>query len=131
LPDVNVWLALLNREHPHHAAASVSWEATGAQTISFCRITMLGLLRLSTHKTVMGGKPYTAAEAWAAHQAIAALPEVSFPAGPAGVEVTPPALTLQTKKGTPDWTDAYLAALAKRSGSRMVSFDRGFVRYEG
>ena len=64
LPDVNVWLALLNSQHPHHAVAKAYWDSASGQSIAFCRITMLGLLRLSTNKTVMGGTPYTTLQAW-------------------------------------------------------------------
>ena len=64
LPDVNVWLALLNPQHPHHASAVGYWDQAGAPRIFLCRITMLGLLRLSTHKLVMGGAPYTVAQAY-------------------------------------------------------------------
>jgi uncharacterized protein len=63
LPDVNVWLALLNTQHPHHSSAKHYWEHAAAQHIAFCRITMLGLLRLSTNKVVMGGAPYTTEQA--------------------------------------------------------------------
>ncbi len=63
LPDVNVWLALVNPRHPHHPPAVGYWEQTAAPRIFICRITMLGLLRLSTHKLVMGGAPYTVAQA--------------------------------------------------------------------
>ena len=46
LPDVNVWLALLNWQHPHHYAARNYWEKTAAPRIGFCRVTMQGMLRL-------------------------------------------------------------------------------------
>ena len=135
LPDVNVWLALLNTQHPHHAVAKAYWDSASGQRIAFCRTTMLGLLRLSTNKTVMGGTPYTTLQAWQAYQAVLALPEVSFLAEPQGVEVamqklTQPQNRLQ-KAATRDWTDAYLAAFAILAGLRMVSFDKGFKQYGG
>ena len=133
LPDVNVWLALLNSQHPHHALAKAYWDSASGQRIAFCRITMLGLLRLSTNKTVMGGTPYTTLQAWQAYQAVMALPEVSFLAEPQGIEATMQKLTQPEKQPqkstTPDWTDAYLAAFANLAGLRMVSFDKGFKQY--
>ena len=143
LPDVNVWLALLNSQHPHHVLAKAYWDGAAGQRIAFCRITMLGLLRLSTNKTVMGGTPYTSLQAWQAYQAVMALPEVSFLAEPQGIEpamqkLTQPEKQLQKqvqrqpqKAATPDWTDAYLAAFANLAGLRMVSFDKGFKHYSG
>lgn len=137
LPDGNVWLALLNVQHPHHAAATRYWDEGGegdaapAQRILFCRITMLGLLRLSTNKVVMGGSPYTVQQAWAAWQAVADLAEVAFLAEPAGIDAMLRSLTSQPKFRVSDWTDAYLAAFAQLAGLRLVTFDRGFRQYEG
>ena len=131
LPDVNVWLALLNSEHPHHPVAKAYWNKAGGQRIAFCRITMLGLLRLSTNKAVMGGAPYTALQAWQAYQAVVALPEVSFLTEPQGIEPAMQKLTQPSRTGAPDWTDAYLAAFANLAGLRIVSFDKGFKQYSG
>ena len=129
LPDINVWLALLNPQHTHHIVAKQYWEETAASRIAFCRITMLGLLRLSTNKVVMGGTPYTTAQAWAAYQAVVALPEVTLVAEPAGIEALMQKLSAAPSFRSADWTDAYLAAFAQSSGLRMVSFDTGFSNY--
>ena len=131
LPDINVWIALLNAQHPHHSAAKLYWENTEATRVGFCRVTMLGVLRLSTNKVVMGGAPYTTQEAWEAFQAVAALPEVKFIAEPAGIDVLMQQLTAAPSFRSTDWTDAYLAALAQLSNLRMVSFDKGFANYGG
>jgi uncharacterized protein len=129
LPDVNVWLALLNAQHPHHQAAKQYWEQTVAQRIVFCRITMLGLLRLSTNKAVMGGTPYTTEQAWQAYQTVADLPEVGFASEPSGIEAAMQKYTAGAQFRQADWTDAYLAAFSQLAGLRMVSFDQGFARY--
>ena len=102
-----------------------------ARRIVFCRITMLGLLRLSTNKVVMGGSPYTVQQAWAAWQAVADLPEVAFLAEPLGMDAMFRSLTNQAKFRASDWTDAYLAAFAKLAGLRLVTFDQGFGQYAG
>ena len=129
LPDVNVWIALLNAPHPHHTEAARYWDRTTTQRIGFCRVTMLGLLRLSTNKAVMGGTPYTAEQAWTAYQNVLGLPEVVFMAEPPGIE---DAMRKHAMGQTPqnlDWTDAYLAAFAQQANLRMVTFDKGFARY--
>ena len=131
LPDVNVWLALLNLQHPHHGAARQYWEQAAAQRIAFCRVTMLGLLRLSTNKFVMGGTPYTAEQAWRAYQAVIDLAEVVVIAEPPGIE---PAMRKHTSESgihNTDWTDVYLASFAQLASLRMVSFDKGFAKYRG
>jgi toxin-antitoxin system PIN domain toxin len=129
LPDVNVWLALLNAQHPYHQTAKHYWEHSAAQHIAFCRITMLGLLRLSTNKVVMGGTPYTTEQAWQAYETVTHLPEVGFASEPTGIEIAMQKYTRGAQFRQADWTDTYLAAFAQLAGLRMVSFDKGFARY--
>lgn len=131
LPDINVWLALLNERHVHHSAAVGYWEDSAAPRIFFCRITLLGVLRLSTNKTVMGSVPYTVKQAWQAVQGVVDLPEVGFQAEPDGVDAAMRQFTSHSKFRPDDWTDAYLAALAKQANLRVVTFDRGFGQYAG
>ena len=131
LPDVNLWLALLNPQHPHHSAAKHYWEQAAAQRIAFCRVTMLGLLRLSTNKAVMGGTPYTVGQAWQAWQAVIDLPEVVIVSEPPGIEALMRRHSSAPAFRQTDWTDAYLAAFAHLANLRMVSFDKGFAKYGG
>ena len=131
LPDINVWLALLNPQHVHHAAAAAYWETAASPRIFLCRITQLGILRLTTNKAVMGGTPYTVTQAWAALQSLVGLPEVGFQADVEGVDDTMRQFTRQAQFRVADWTDAYLAALAMRAHLRVVTFDRGFLQFAG
>lgn len=131
LPDVNVWLALLNAQHPHHARARTYWEQNAAPRTAFCRVTMLGLLRLSTSKLVMGDTPYSTEQAWLAYQTVASLPEVFFAVEPLGIEVVMQQFTAHAQFKQTDWTDAYLAAFAQSTQLRMVTFDKGFKRFAG
>ena len=60
LADVNVWLAPLVAEHPHHDAATRWWREDvlpASENVAFCRLTQLGLLRLLSSKRVMGRSP--------------------------------------------------------------------------
>jgi uncharacterized protein len=131
LPDVNVWLALLNAQHVHHFIAKFYWEQAGSERMVFCRTTMLGLLRLSTNKAVMGGVPYTQEQAWQAYEAVIGLPEVTVMAEPSGLEIAMRQFTAQASFRCTDWTDAYLAAFAQVANLRLVSFDKGFAKYRG
>lgn len=90
---------------------------------------MLGLLRLSTNKLVMGGTAYTSAQAWQAYQAVIDLPEVSIAPEPPGIESAMRRNTTQPLFRNADWTDVYLASFALLAGLRMVSFDKRFVKY--
>jgi hypothetical protein len=53
LPDVNVWLALVDDNHAHHDAAVAYWRDESYPEIAFCRVTSLAFLRLSTHPKVL------------------------------------------------------------------------------
>ncbi len=131
VPDLNVWLALADPDHEHHPRARHYWDGESANAIAFCRVTMLGLLRLLTNPKVMAGHPFTAPEAWAAYEAFASLPEIRFLEESAAAEEQ---FTRWTK--TPDfpahrWTDAWIAALAHSAQARAISFDADFSTFDG
>lgn len=130
LPDVNVWLALAVQEHPHHAAARQYWANGAAARLHFCRVTMLGLVRLLTQPRLMGPAALDATAALAHYGRFAALPEVGLAAEPAD---TSAAMRRYVGAGLPARliTDAYLAAFAAAGGLRLVTFDRDFGRFEG
>lgn len=130
LLDINVWLALVDENHLHHAPARDYWNQQKADQVAFCRISMLGLLRLSTQPRVLS-RALTHAEAWAIYKRYLALPPVSFLAEPTNLETHFAALTLPADLPQRMWTDAYLAAFAMASKSRLVSFDGDFKRFEG
>jgi toxin-antitoxin system PIN domain toxin len=130
LLDVNLWLALVDKRHVHHPLAQEYWSQNGAIQFAFCRITMLGFLRLTTSPKAVA-KPKTNAEAWAIYQELRALPNIQFLAEPAGLEIHLQSLTTQTAFPHRLWTDAYLAAFALAGGCRIASFDADFARFPG
>jgi toxin-antitoxin system PIN domain toxin len=130
LLDVNLWVALVDKRHVHHSLAEAYWSQNGANQLAFCRITMLGFLRLTTSpKAVVN--PKKNAEAWAIYQAFMALPNIPFLAEPAGLNAHFQTLTTQAALPHRLWTDAYLAAFALAGGCRLVSFDADFSRFPG
>lgn len=128
LPDLNVWLALAVAEHPHHAAAANYWREAAARKVWFCRVTMLGLVRLLAQPRLMGKAVMTLRQAFETYGRFAALPEVGLQPEPAECEAT---LRRLLRADTPArlWTDTYLAAFAASGGLRLVTFDRDFARY--
>jgi toxin-antitoxin system PIN domain toxin len=131
LLDINVWLALGLPDHPHHERALKYWNHASTDQIAFCRITALGMVRLLTNSTVMGGEPLSPGDAWTAYRRFAALPEVALIPEPPGLEDRLAAF-IGADAVTPRlWTDAYLAAFALSAGLRMVSFDNDFGRFDG
>jgi len=131
LPDINVWLALTCEDHQHHLRARQYWEGESAVQLAFCRVTMLGLLRLATNAKVMQNHPFQPAEAWKIYHDFIALPEVLFIAEPTDIEHQFAAFSELTNFPANRWTDAYLAAFAQVTGCRMVSFDSDFQRFTG
>lgn len=137
LPDINVWLALAVQEHPHHAAARRYWEdaqaqpklAPGAPYLWFCRITMLGLIRLLCQPKAVGAGALQLDAAWALYQQYRSLPQIGLASEPLGCDAQLGALVTTQTLPTRLWTDAYLAALARSSGLRLVTFDRDFERF--
>lgn len=130
LPDVNVWLALAAPQHPHHAAAAAYWTGHDGGRIWFCRITMLGLIRLLSNPKVMGDQALDLTSSLAAYQQFAALPEVGLHAEPADCCVQLQQL-LSADLPARFLTDAYLAAFATSASLRMVTFDKDFERFAG
>ena len=82
LPDVNVWLALAVNQHPHHDAAAAYWSGHQAGPVWFCRVTMLGLVRLLSNPKVMGEQALDLKQSLATYQRFAALPEIGWHAEP-------------------------------------------------
>ena len=127
LPDVNVWLALADGNHVHHAAAQHYWQHQAAGVVAFCRVSMLGFLRLSTHRGVLS-RPLTAAEACDIYHAWRRDGGVGFVDEPPAAEALFRELTCQPGFPRHLWTDAWLAACARNAGCRVVSFDADFKR---
>jgi uncharacterized protein len=134
LADVNVWLATLVAEHPHHGAAVEWWQRDvlpANDRIAFCRISQLGLLRLLTNEQVMGPQSKSVAAAWSIYQELLSLPAVVFAPEPEGTEERLAEYCRLGGESSKFWTDAYLAAFARAGGLGLATFDRGFRRYDG
>lgn len=131
LPDVNVWLALIDQQHAHHLRARRYWDEESADKVAFCRISMLALLRLGTNTLVMHGQPFTPPEIWRVYRDLRALPEVVFCDERAELELRMAVWSDTDHFPIRAWTDCYLAALAVESGCRLVSFDNDFTKFSG
>lgn len=128
LPDINVWLALVDKRHAHHQAASRYWETQAAEKLAFCSVTALGFLRLSTHARALAN-PLSTQEAWTIYRQFLAIPILRFLAEPAGLDKHFHALTSTPAFPHHLWTDAYLAAFCLAGNYRLVSFDGDFQRF--
>jgi uncharacterized protein len=131
LPDINVWVALAVAEHVHHQVARRWFEASVHDMVAFCRVTQMGFLRLLTNPHVMAGDALTAGRAWNLLDAFCEDTRITFSPEPPGLEASWRAWTQQQRRGPNYWTDAYLGAFASTAGHTLVTFDRGFTRFQG
>ncbi len=130
LPDINVWLALIDQRHIHHTLASRYWNDVTVQSRGFCRITANGFLRLSTHAKVFPN-PLSPHEAWITYRQFLAMPNIRWLSEPNNLDDTYCALSCTPGFAQHLWTDAYLAAFAMTARARLVSFDGDFKRFPG
>lgn len=131
IPDINLWVALVDKRHVHHDKAQAYWAEHYDQGFAYCRITMLGFLRVVTNPIAVL-QPKSAAEAWALYQDILAIPQVQFLTDPIDLDFSFQTLTVADEVFPHRlWTDAYLAAFAMASSCRIVSFDDDFARFPG
>lgn len=136
LPDLNVWLALVVHEHPHHAVARRYWhDAATTRTLGqrqhFCRATMLGLVRLLCQPKLMGEGVLGLAEAHAIYRKLRATEGVAFCADAESADTVLAAWAADPSHPLPArlWSDAWLASTAEAAGLRLVSFDADFKRF--
>jgi toxin-antitoxin system PIN domain toxin len=129
LIDINVWLAMTWDLHPQHARASFWYGSINHASLWFCRLTMLGFLRLLTNPKVMGDSAVTVSEALKLYERWAQDPRVELVPEPRGMErafreaLIPFALQPATKA----IADCYLVGFAEASGAHLVTFDRGLA----
>lgn len=131
LLDADVWVPLSAADHVDHARARRYWEQEADETIVFCRITALALLRHLSNPRIMGPLVMDGRAAWEALGTWLAQPHVRMLAEPADVDewLGDWSGKIDVRGGA--WTDAYLAAFAVAKGCRFVSFDGGFSRFRG
>ena len=136
LPDLNVWLALVVQEHPHHALARRYWDDAAmaralGQKQHCCRATMLGLVRLLCQPKLMGEGVLGLAEAHAIYRQLRDTERVAFCADAESADTVLAAWAADPSNPLPArlWSDAWLAATAEAAGLRLVSFDADFKRF--
>jgi toxin-antitoxin system PIN domain toxin len=125
--DVNIWLALSDREHAHNVAA-LQWldRLPEDSTLIFARYTQLGLLRLLTNSVVMGDNTLTLGEAWAVYNRWLQDPRVEFYPEPRNVDATFRRATEPfADKAASKWVgECWLLAYAEAAQARLVTFDQ-------
>lgn len=132
LPDINLLVHAYNADSPSHAVARAWWERllNGTQPVGLAWVTILGFLRIVTHRQVFA-HPLPAADACAPPRAWLAQPYVAIvDPGPRHAEIL---FGLVEAVGTAGnlTTDAHLAALAIEHQAELQSTDVDFARFPG
>lgn len=127
--DVNVWLPLVWEGHVATESAR-QWASGVEEDFILCRFTQVALLRHLTNPIIMADDVLSNDEASELSRALSSRPNVLFSHDPGGVDTLFPAIGNDPEPRRNRWTDAYLAAFAIAGNHRLVSFDRGFARYE-
>ena len=87
----------------------------------------MGLLRLLTNHKVMGDRARTQNGAWDIVDQFNRNGRVQYLDEPPGVTVAFRSLTQRNLRGNSSWSDAYIGAVAQRSGLTVATFDRDFL----
>ncbi len=132
--DVNVWVALVDTQNVHHADAIGYWQQIQSQDIAvwMSRATMLGMVRVLAQFKLGDKKVLSVWDAFEICNNYRAMPFVQWlPETNAQAKKTDLALAnLLTELPVRLCTDAYLAAVAKSTKLRLVTFDSDFKRFE-
>jgi uncharacterized protein len=134
LLDINVWLALAHTAHDHHKLALAYWQAEQAKgtLLWFCRVSMLGMVRLLSQKSVMGASVLSLEEAQAAYLNFLNTPSIRWLPETTDIARRTDAAMLNLSSDAPSRlsTDVYLAATSETTGLRLVTFDADFKRFD-
>jgi toxin-antitoxin system PIN domain toxin len=129
LADVNVVFPLLLSRHQHRDTALAWFDSTSSAEVVLPRLTRLGALRLLTTAQVMGRDVLSPKAAMMALEILEADDRIVLLHEPDGLD-EPLKKFVTTCAATPNlWTDAYLAAFASTAELKLVSFDRGFLKF--
>jgi toxin-antitoxin system PIN domain toxin len=130
LADVNVLFPLLISRHQHRQRALEWFDSVAVGEVALPRIVRLGLLRLLSTPQIMGPDVLSPAPALTALQKLEDDERIALVHEPDGVDGVIGRLVAACATTPNLWTDAYLAAFAITCGLRLISFDRGFKRFD-
>jgi uncharacterized protein len=121
LLDVNVLLALMDRDHVHHGAALQWWRSERDDGWASCPLTQNGFVRISCQ----GNFPGRPTVAQAIEQLRRQMAESNHVFWPDGISITDNHIFDQKYLlGAKQITDVYLLGVAVKNGGRLITFDR-------
>jgi toxin-antitoxin system PIN domain toxin len=131
LLDLNVLIALTEREHIHRQKAERWFLSTGKDNWGVCPLTEAGFIRITTNPAMQPGT-ITVERAIAILQALRAHPGYHYwPITDAESWVAVTAPFAARISGHQQITDAYLLGLAIKEDGVLITFDRGLKYMAG
>jgi len=131
LVDVNVILALLVRQHIHHAQARGWFEELGAAQAGICRFVQLSIVRLLGNRSLMADDAVPAFEGWRLTTELLQDERLELLPEPPTIDPLLPKLIHYPSSAGKLVGDAYLAAFAMAASRQMITLDRDFLRFRG
>ena len=131
LPDNNILINALRADAPHHAK-SKSWledSLNAGQSIRLFPTVEAGFLRVVTHPSIFV-PPTSVREAAFFLETLTSAPSVEVCHWNASARALWLKLCQEMKLSGNDCNDALLAAICMERGLRLVSFDKGFKRFD-
>lgn len=129
LVDVNIVLALLARQHVHHAIVRRWFDGLEAGQAELCRFVQLAAVRLLSNRTILGDDVLTAPQAWAVLETLLRDERIRFVPEPAGLDPILGSLLGYRAPTGKLVGDAYLAAFAIAGSRRLTTLDAGFRQF--
>jgi uncharacterized protein len=129
LADVNVWFALLVRQHQHHHPALRWFDDLAPSEAGLYRFIQLALIRLLTNRSILGEDAVSALTAWELIVQLLEDERVVFLPDPPQIDSFLPALLRYSVPTSKLVSDVYIAAFALSTSRTLVTLDRGFRQF--
>lgn len=131
VPDVNVLVAALRRDHPHHAPVRAVLPQLLAREPPLVPLVVVGALVRITTKARVFDPPESTESAFAFTDALLDVAGARIAQDDPATARRWQALCLRHRLAGDAVADAHLAAVALEQGASLVSLDRGFARFSG
>jgi toxin-antitoxin system PIN domain toxin len=131
LVDVNLWLALLVRQHEHHRLALKWFDGLAARQAGLCRVVQLAIIRLLANRSILGEHAISLRAGWDLIATLLEDERVEFAAEPPDIDAVFPTLLHYPIPTGKLIADAYLAAFSICDSRRLVTLDRGLRQFQG
>ena len=130
LADINFWLALTFRKHPHSPSAWKWMDQQGPATCFMCRMTQQGFLRLATNAKAIS-EPLTHHQAWSAYDKFLSDERIEFLEEPPDIETAWRGYSITRKLFSKGLERRLPRGICQKMASESPHFRYGFHGLQG